>query len=169
MWKQCYFQAKLYSKLFIAFKISYSCCLGFRGNLDFPDFLQKSFITLTSGWWGCYHHRKIFSVLVIFVSSEEGSARQKLSRPIQGENSGHLAHGSLRQNGRPNQEQTSKIFATSGPRQTTGSRSRWRQVCCLPSRRWDWIRKTLCGISQKWNAKTGGLETSIDGEKVAAR
>ena len=28
-------------KLFISFKISYSCCFGFRGNLEFPDFLQK--------------------------------------------------------------------------------------------------------------------------------
>ena len=32
-------------KLFIAFKMAYSCSFGFRGNLDFPDFLQKSFIT----------------------------------------------------------------------------------------------------------------------------
>ena len=38
-------------KLFISFKISYSCCFGIsRGNLEFPDFLQKkSFITSTSG------------------------------------------------------------------------------------------------------------------------
>ena len=28
-------------KLFIAFKMAYSCCFGLRGNLDFPDFLQK--------------------------------------------------------------------------------------------------------------------------------
>ena len=28
-------------KLFISFKISYSCSFGFRGNLEFPDFLQK--------------------------------------------------------------------------------------------------------------------------------
>ena len=27
--------------LFISFKISYSCCFGLRGNLEFPDFLQK--------------------------------------------------------------------------------------------------------------------------------
>ena len=36
-------------ELFIALKMAYCCCLGLRGNLDFPDFLQKSFITLTSG------------------------------------------------------------------------------------------------------------------------
>ena len=35
-------------KLFISFKISYSCYFGFRGNLDFPDFIQKSFITSTT-------------------------------------------------------------------------------------------------------------------------
>ena len=28
-------------KLFIAFKMAYSFCFGLRGNLDFPDFLQK--------------------------------------------------------------------------------------------------------------------------------
>ena len=28
-------------ELFIALKIAYSCCFGLRGNLDFPDFLQK--------------------------------------------------------------------------------------------------------------------------------
>ena len=34
-------------KLFI--KIAYSCCFSLGGNQDFPDFLQKSFITLTVG------------------------------------------------------------------------------------------------------------------------
>ena len=34
-------------KLFISFKISYSCCFGFKGNLELPDFLQDSFITQT--------------------------------------------------------------------------------------------------------------------------
>ena len=28
-------------ELFIALKMAYCCCLGLRGNLDFPDFLQK--------------------------------------------------------------------------------------------------------------------------------
>ena len=28
-------------KLFIAFKMAYSCCFSFGGNLDFPEFLQK--------------------------------------------------------------------------------------------------------------------------------
>ena len=33
-------------KLFIAFKIAYSCCFGLRGNLDFPDFLPKKFYNI---------------------------------------------------------------------------------------------------------------------------
>ena len=33
-------------KLFIAFKTAYSCCFGLRGNLDFPDFLQKKFYSI---------------------------------------------------------------------------------------------------------------------------
>ena len=28
-------------KLLIAFKMAYSCCFSFGGNLDFPEFLQK--------------------------------------------------------------------------------------------------------------------------------
>ena len=35
-------------KLFVAFKRANSCCFGLRGNLDFPDFLKKSFITSTT-------------------------------------------------------------------------------------------------------------------------
>ena len=33
----------------IPFKIDYSFCFSLRGNLNFLDFLQKSFITLTTG------------------------------------------------------------------------------------------------------------------------
>ena len=29
--------------------MAYSCCFGLRGNIDFPDFLQKNFITSTTG------------------------------------------------------------------------------------------------------------------------
>ena len=36
-------------KLFITFKMAYSFCCSLGGNLDFPDFLQKSFITSTTG------------------------------------------------------------------------------------------------------------------------
>ena len=32
--------------LFIAFKMAYSFCFGLRGNLDFPDFLQKQFYNI---------------------------------------------------------------------------------------------------------------------------
>ena len=33
-------------KLFIAFKMAYSCCFSFVGNLDFPEFLQKKFYNI---------------------------------------------------------------------------------------------------------------------------
>ena len=37
-----------------------SCCFGLRGNLDFPDFLQKSFITSTTEnthhQWKCHYY-----------------------------------------------------------------------------------------------------------------
>ena len=35
-------------KLFIAFKMAYSCCFSLRGDLEFPEFLQKGFITSTT-------------------------------------------------------------------------------------------------------------------------
>ena len=38
-----------YTKKLVAFKRANSCWFGLRGNLDFPDFLQKSFITSTTG------------------------------------------------------------------------------------------------------------------------
>ena len=35
-------------ELLIALKIVYSCFFGLRGNLDFPDFLQKKFFNINS-------------------------------------------------------------------------------------------------------------------------
>ena len=35
------FKPNYAQKLFIAFRMAYSFCFGLRGNLDFPDFLQK--------------------------------------------------------------------------------------------------------------------------------
>ena len=35
--------------MLIPFKMDYSCCFGLGGNLDFLDFLQKSFLTSTTG------------------------------------------------------------------------------------------------------------------------
>ena len=49
MWKQCYFYQSYTKKLFISYKISYYCCFGFSGNLEFPGFLQKRSITSTTG------------------------------------------------------------------------------------------------------------------------
>ena len=37
------FKQNYTQKLLISFKISYYCCFGLRGNLEFPDFLQKKF------------------------------------------------------------------------------------------------------------------------------
>ena len=42
------FKQNYTQKLFIAFKMAYSCCFGLRGNLNFPDFLQKTFIPSTT-------------------------------------------------------------------------------------------------------------------------
>ena len=42
------FKQNVSLKLFITFKMVYSCCFSLGGSLDFPDFLQKSFITLTT-------------------------------------------------------------------------------------------------------------------------
>ena len=36
-------------KLFIGFKMACICSFSLEGNLDFPDLVQKSFITLTTG------------------------------------------------------------------------------------------------------------------------
>ena len=36
-------------KLFIAFKMAYSCCLSIGGNLDFPEFGQKKFYNINYG------------------------------------------------------------------------------------------------------------------------
>ena len=33
-------------ELFIPFKMAYSCCFSFGGNLDFPEFLQKKFYNI---------------------------------------------------------------------------------------------------------------------------
>ena len=46
--KNAIFKDNFTLKLFITFKMAYSCCFGLRGNLDFPDYLQKSFISSTS-------------------------------------------------------------------------------------------------------------------------
>ena len=35
-------------ELLIALKMVYSCIFGLRGNLDFPDFLQKKFYNINS-------------------------------------------------------------------------------------------------------------------------
>ena len=43
-------------ELFIALKMAYSCCFGLRGNLDFPEFLQKKFYNIN--YWTSRPRRK---------------------------------------------------------------------------------------------------------------
>ena len=43
------FKKNFTQKLLIAFKMAYSCCFTFGGNLDFPEFLQKLFYNINSG------------------------------------------------------------------------------------------------------------------------
>ena len=45
-------------ELFIALKMAYCCCLGLRGNLDFPDFLQKKFYNIN--YWSSILQRNLF-------------------------------------------------------------------------------------------------------------
>ena len=40
-------------ELFIAFKMAYSCCFSFEGNLDFLDILQKKFYNINC-WLHCF-------------------------------------------------------------------------------------------------------------------
>ena len=37
---------KFTPELLIVLKVVYSCCFGFKGNLEFPDFLQKLFYNI---------------------------------------------------------------------------------------------------------------------------
>ena len=40
------FKQNYTQKLFISVKIFYTCCFGLRGNLEFPNFLQKKFYNI---------------------------------------------------------------------------------------------------------------------------
>ena len=48
MLKQSYLNVNYNIILLIPFKIDYSFCFSLWGNLDFLDFLQKSFLILTT-------------------------------------------------------------------------------------------------------------------------
>ena len=48
MWKLCHFKQNYTPELLIALKMVYSCFFGWRGNLDFPDFLKKMFYNINS-------------------------------------------------------------------------------------------------------------------------
>ena len=46
MWTQAIFKQNYTLELFISLKMAISCCFGLRGNLEFPDFLQKKFYNI---------------------------------------------------------------------------------------------------------------------------
>ena len=72
MWKLGYFLAKLTLELFIALEMVYYCCFSSGGNLDF---LQKSFITLTTGRIGGSDYKSVrqdFGVIVFWQSLKYG-------------------------------------------------------------------------------------------------
>ena len=52
-------------KLLISFKISNSCCFGFRRNLDFPDFPPKKFHNINY-WYGSLNNQARSLFLVFF-------------------------------------------------------------------------------------------------------
>ena len=55
MVKQCYFKQKYTLQLVVALKTAYSCCFSLGGNQDFPEFLQKRFLTSMTGYcWSSY-------------------------------------------------------------------------------------------------------------------
>ena len=82
-------------ELFIDLKMAYFCCFGWRGNLDFPDFLLKSFITSTAGLilkWShcqsehshsirCYYIEQFFYLLYL-IKAQDYSFLMSNTRPI---------------------------------------------------------------------------------------
>ena len=46
MWKNASFKQIYTLKLLIAFKMAFSCFFSLGGNLDFPEFLQKTFYNI---------------------------------------------------------------------------------------------------------------------------
>ena len=73
--QKCENNAIFTQKRFISFKISYSCCFGLRGNLEFPDFLKKSFITSTSG--AIFPFSFLHTYICIFMSIPEWKCSER--------------------------------------------------------------------------------------------
>ena len=51
------FKQNYAQKLFVSFKISYSCRFSLRENLDIPDFLQKKFYNINYWYEKCVSKR----------------------------------------------------------------------------------------------------------------
>ena len=60
------FKQNLTLKLFIAFKMAYSCCFSLGVNLDFPEILQKRFYNIN------YWKAKIWNDDVVIAKSRNG-------------------------------------------------------------------------------------------------
>ena len=66
--KYAIFKQNYTQELFISFKISYSRCFGFRGNLEFPDFLKKKFYNIDYWCPEFRNFKPVFSSLYIIIS-----------------------------------------------------------------------------------------------------
>ena len=75
--KQCYFQLNYIETLFICCKRVYSCCFSLGGNLDFLDFLQKSFITSTTGAFAIPDTSSRATAATASTLTNAGAARAK--------------------------------------------------------------------------------------------
>ena len=75
------FKQNYTQKLFISFKISYYCCFGLRGNLEFPDFLQKKFYNIN--YWSRVVIMCLFGVGKSFSFSTLGeNVTQKVDKTL---------------------------------------------------------------------------------------
>ena len=60
-YEKIFFNESYTQKLFIAFKMTYFCCVGLRGNLDFPRFLQKMFYNINC--WSVFENENTIQLL----------------------------------------------------------------------------------------------------------
>ena len=94
--QKCVYNAifkQIYSlKLLITFKMAYSCCFSFGGNLDFPEFLQTKFYNIN------YRYNKQGDAyMIVGISKCQTLVR---GRDVHGECGGvgihaHLENGNL--------------------------------------------------------------------------
>ena len=86
-WILFYKNYRVYLKLFIAFKMASSCRFSQGGNLDFRDFLQKSFLTSSTGGYLPYfsiffHLQQLKFGQKQKIAKEGSKCWKKLSQPL---------------------------------------------------------------------------------------